>query len=91
MRLIQLSGANGRRLGVVDGERIRLLRSHHSIYALALAALAEARRLPKPPRKIQAMKLSTIRPSMPAIRPGVFCPRWIIPRSPRAASSAARG
>jgi hypothetical protein len=42
MRLIQLSGANGRRLGVVDGDRIRLLRSHHSIYALALAALAEA-------------------------------------------------
>jgi hypothetical protein len=42
MRLIQLSGANGRRLGVVDGERIRLLRSHHSIYALALAALGEA-------------------------------------------------
>lgn len=42
MRLIQLSGAHGRRLGVVDGERVRLLRSHHSVYALALAALAEA-------------------------------------------------
>jgi hypothetical protein len=42
MRLIQLSGPNGRRLGIVDGERLRLLRSHHSIYALAWAALAEA-------------------------------------------------
>jgi hypothetical protein len=42
MRLIQLSGASGRRLGMVDGERIRLLRSHHSIYALAWAALSEA-------------------------------------------------
>jgi hypothetical protein len=42
MRLIQLSGLSGRRLGIVDGERIRLLRSRHSIYDLALAALAEA-------------------------------------------------
>jgi hypothetical protein len=41
MRLIQLSGAKGRRLGVVDGERIRLLGSHHSIYDLAWAALTE--------------------------------------------------
>lgn len=42
MRLIQLSGTSGRRLGVVDGERIRLMRTHHSVYALAWAALADA-------------------------------------------------
>jgi hypothetical protein len=42
MRLIQLSGEQGRRLGIVDGERIRLLRTHHSVYDLACAALAEA-------------------------------------------------
>lgn len=40
MRLIQLAGAHGRRLGLVDGERIRLLRSHRSVYALASAALS---------------------------------------------------
>ena len=39
MRLIQLNGPGGRRLGVVEGEQIRLLRTHHSVYALAGAAL----------------------------------------------------
>jgi hypothetical protein len=42
VRLIQLEGPNGRRAGVVDGERIRLLRGHTSIYSLALAGLASA-------------------------------------------------
>ncbi len=41
MRLIQLANLDGRRLGAVEGERIRLLRSHHSVYALATAALRE--------------------------------------------------
>jgi hypothetical protein len=40
MRLIQLIGPHGRRLGVVDGETIRLLRSHHSVHALASSALS---------------------------------------------------
>ena len=39
MRLIQLSGAAGRRLAVVDGEQLRLLRTHQSVHALASAAL----------------------------------------------------
>ena len=39
MRLIQLAGPNGRRLGMVDGERIRLLDTHDSVFALAGAAL----------------------------------------------------
>jgi hypothetical protein len=42
MRLIQLSGGTGRRLGIVDSERIRLLRTHHSVYSLAWSALADA-------------------------------------------------
>ncbi len=41
MRLIQLSGLGGRRLGMVDGERIRLLRGHDSVHALALGALSD--------------------------------------------------
>ena len=40
MRLIQLTGASGRRLGVVEGEQLRLLRTHRSVHALASAALA---------------------------------------------------
>ena len=42
MRLIQLTGEFGRRIGIVDGERIRLLRAHRSVYALAWSALADA-------------------------------------------------
>ena len=45
MRLIQLTGDNGRRLGIVDGERIRLLRKHHSAHALAWSALSEGKPL----------------------------------------------
>lgn len=45
MRLIQLSGPRGRRLGSVEDERIRLLGSHHSVHALATAALEAGRTL----------------------------------------------
>ncbi len=40
MRLIQLSGREGRRVGQVEDNRIRLLRGCDSVYALANAALA---------------------------------------------------
>ncbi|MCX6631145.1 MAG: GguC family protein [Candidatus Solibacter sp.] len=40
MRLIQLAGPAGRRLGVVEGEQLRLLRNHGSVHSLASAALA---------------------------------------------------
>ena len=39
MRLIQLNGPGGRRLGVVEGEQVRLLRTHQSVYALAGTAM----------------------------------------------------
>jgi len=39
MRLIQLRGPHGRRLGMVEDEHLRLLRSQHSVHALATAAL----------------------------------------------------
>src|SRR5262249_48350141 len=39
MRLIQLTGPPGRRLAVVDGEQLSLLRTHQSVHALATAAL----------------------------------------------------
>src|ERR1700722_20526399 len=42
MRLIQLTGPNGRRLGVVEGESIRLQKTHRSLFALASAALSAA-------------------------------------------------
>ncbi len=42
MRLIQLIGPQGRRTGIVDGETIRLLRTQHSVHALASAALESA-------------------------------------------------
>ena len=45
MRLIQLSGANGRALGAVEGDTIRLFRTHASVHALAWAALAAAKPL----------------------------------------------
>ena len=45
MRLIQLTGSAGRRLGIVEGDAIRLLNSHHSIHALAWAAMAEGERI----------------------------------------------
>jgi len=45
MRLIQLSGPHGRRLGHVEDDRIRLFRSHRSVYALANAALDAGRTL----------------------------------------------
>jgi hypothetical protein len=40
MRLIQLSGPAGRRIGVVDEARVSLLKTQTSVYALAAAALA---------------------------------------------------
>jgi hypothetical protein len=40
MRLVQLNGPGGRRLGVVDGEQLRLLSAYLSVHALASAALA---------------------------------------------------
>ncbi len=40
MRLIQLTGPKGRHLGIVDGERILLLRASRSVWALATVALA---------------------------------------------------
>jgi hypothetical protein len=40
MRLIQLTGQQGRRLGVVEDNRIRLLAGQSSVYALARAVLA---------------------------------------------------
>jgi hypothetical protein len=40
MRLIQLNGPTGRRSGMVDGDRIRLLRSFHTVYSLVQGALA---------------------------------------------------
>jgi len=40
MRLIQLSGPEGRRVAVVEGDRLRLLSTHTSVYDLANAALA---------------------------------------------------
>jgi len=45
MRLIQLTGPAGRRLAIVDGERLRLLGSHRSVHALATEALATSLRL----------------------------------------------
>ena len=39
MRLIQLTGSEGRRVAVVDGEQLRLLGTHRSVYELAMAAL----------------------------------------------------
>lgn len=42
MRLIQLSGPEGRRLGMVEGDQIRLLRTHASVYDLAQAAITAA-------------------------------------------------
>ena len=39
MRLIQLTGPADRRLAVVDGEQLRLLRTYQSVHALASAAL----------------------------------------------------
>jgi len=45
MRLIQLAGPDGRRVGIVDGEQIRLLATHHSVHALAAAALATSTKL----------------------------------------------
>ncbi len=38
-RLIQLSASGGRRLGLVEGDAIRLIAGHDSVYALANAAL----------------------------------------------------
>jgi hypothetical protein len=43
MRLIQLTGPQGRRLGAVEDERIRLFGSYHSVHALATAALETGR------------------------------------------------
>src|SRR5579862_9218201 len=40
MRLIQLTGPQGRRLGAVEGESIRLLAACRSVWALANAAFA---------------------------------------------------
>jgi hypothetical protein len=40
MRLIQLNGPTGRRAGVVEGERIRLLQTFRTVYALVRGALA---------------------------------------------------
>jgi hypothetical protein len=40
MRLIQLEGSQGRRLGIVNGERIDLLGVNRSVYELATAALS---------------------------------------------------
>jgi hypothetical protein len=45
MRLIQLTGAAGRRLAIVDGERLRLLGTHPSVHALATGALAASLKL----------------------------------------------
>jgi len=45
MRLIQLAGPEGRRLAVVDGEKLRLLASHTSIHALASAAIVASKTL----------------------------------------------
>jgi hypothetical protein len=45
MRLIQLNGPQGRRLGAVEDERIRLFGSYHSVHALATAALETGRAL----------------------------------------------
>jgi hypothetical protein len=39
MRLIQLTGSEGRRVAVVDGEQLRLLGTQRSVYELATAAL----------------------------------------------------
>lgn len=41
MRLIQLIGPAGRRLAIVAGEKLRLLATSHSVYALAQTALAK--------------------------------------------------
>jgi len=45
MRLIQLNGPEGRRLGRIEDERIRLCGSYQSVHALASAALASGRSL----------------------------------------------
>ncbi len=45
MRLIQLAGPQSRRLGMVDGERIRLLRTSQSVLALASSAVTAGARL----------------------------------------------
>jgi hypothetical protein len=45
MRLIQVTGPAGRRLAMVDGDRLRLLSTHHSAHALATAALTAAQSL----------------------------------------------
>ncbi|SPE22518.1 conserved hypothetical protein [Candidatus Sulfopaludibacter sp. SbA3] len=47
MRLIQLDGVAGRRTGVVDAGKIRLLRSYPSVYALTQAALTAGEALTK--------------------------------------------
>jgi hypothetical protein len=40
MRLVQLRGGAGRRVAFVEGDRLRLLAGHDSVYSLANAALA---------------------------------------------------
>ena len=46
MRLIQLAGPDGRRVGIVEREQIRLLRTHGSVFALAMTALRAGDSLP---------------------------------------------
>ncbi|HUI57243.1 MAG TPA: AraD1 family protein [Bryobacteraceae bacterium] len=41
MRLVQLAGPGGRRVGVVEDARLQLLKKHESVWALAQAALAD--------------------------------------------------
>jgi hypothetical protein len=45
VRLVQLAGNGGRRVGVVQDDAIRLLSSHHSIHGVAWAALSEGIRI----------------------------------------------
>src|SRR5450755_1977894 len=46
MRLLQLTGPNGRRLAIVDAERLLLLGTYCSVHALASAALSGSVNLP---------------------------------------------
>src|SRR5947208_7896970 len=76
MRIVQLSGPQGRRLGMVeDDHSIRLLRTHASVVHLAESALAAGSTLPARWSRFSKQQCSITPQSTEGLRSGGSCRR----------------
>ena len=92
VRLIQIRRGTERRVAVVEEPRVRLLAAGvGSVYALALEAMAQGKKLADLAREKATDETLDYEPIYAGSRRGNYCRRWIIRMSRRGVWCRGRG